>query len=156
MPVEGVEGFCPELEIHVLVNWDLLEQRHVKILKSRTTHLGRRSSERRAVVLADRGRDRGIAERTGIEPLRCVMRARVQVLAGNLVGKATKVCSGRYRATDRDWLSCLVRVDEVGGPTTCHCLRCGVRIAQQELSAPDWQGIGSRRVYHLRGVVAAQ
>ena len=64
--VGKIEGLGPELESGVLSKREFLEERHIQILKTWTSNLIRRPSQRSEVCLPDLRRDRRVDERLRI------------------------------------------------------------------------------------------
>ena len=90
MPVGKVKRLRPEFKPHALVNRELLKERHIEILETGTSCLGRFAAEWRVVGLPNRGCNRRIRKRARIEPLVNVVRAGVDVLPRDYVRQSIR------------------------------------------------------------------
>ncbi len=89
--VGGVEDLGAELQIRRFGEMEVLEDRRIQVAEMRPAHLLDLSTERRVIALSDEGSRGRLSERAGVEPLREVVRAGIEILPGYDVGGATEV-----------------------------------------------------------------
>ena len=77
--VGGVEGLGAELQVRCFREIEVLEDRRIQIGEVRPARLLDLSTERRVIDLSDLGSRGRLSERAGVEPLRIVVRAGVEV-----------------------------------------------------------------------------
>src|ERR1700734_2611265 len=81
----------------VCASVEVLQNGRIQILVVRSAYLLDLSTERRVIDLTNGCSCGRLSERTGVEPLRVVMRTGVDVRTGNQIGGATKVGRGGDR-----------------------------------------------------------
>src|SRR5271165_6173306 len=142
MVIGKVKCLSPEFQLHALVNRKLLEERHIKILKTGTSRLVRTTTEWRGYQLAYLSCNGGICECVWIEPLVNIVWTSIDVLSRHNICKASKICRCCNRTADCERLSGLVRIDKVRHPSAyegiCNC----IDVTEKRLFLPERQVIG--------------
>src|SRR5580700_8697435 len=103
--------------MHSLCDREVLEQREIETVKTRTVELRRRPADGAVIGLSDRRRYRRSFERSGIQPLIYIVRTRGDTLARNQEGVATIVGGGAGSAGHGARLAALQGQNPVGAPS---------------------------------------
>ena len=116
MPVGKIECLCAKFQLNGLVNRELLEERHIEVLKARTPYRICATTERRIIGLTGLRSHGRIGECRRVEPLRHVVFAPVDVASGHNVGIAVEPRGGGNGTEDGEWLPGLMGEDEICYP----------------------------------------
>jgi hypothetical protein len=135
---------------------EVLEQREVEAMISRTLRLRRSATERSIIGLSNSGCHRGTREGVWVQPMVHVVGPGGHALARDKQRVAAKAGSGAIDASHSARLAVLERQYPVGTPAACQCIYDARAVSEKPPPMAHRQFVDSTQVEHFGDVKIAE